>query len=96
MGARRRLRLLQFRNSCPRPPGLALATPLREALDEAGQHRLPIIAYCVVQQGGHYLKAHPEWEMRAADGQAIGRFCLNSGYRDAMKAIVAEQPGLRH
>ena len=75
----------------PKAPGLGARDPLREALDEAGQHRLPIIAYCVVQQGGHYLKAHPEWEMRAADGQAIGRFCLNSGYRDAMKAIVAEQ-----
>ena len=52
---------------------------------------LPLIAYCVVQQGGHYLKAHPEWEMRGANGQPIGRFCLNSGYLEAMKQIVAEQ-----
>ena len=31
-----------------------------------------------------------EWEMRDADGQPIGRFCYNSGYLDAMKAIVSE------
>jgi len=75
----------------PKAPGLGTRDPLREAMDEARPHHLPIIAYCVVQQGGHFLKAHPEWEMRGADGQPIGRFCYNSGYLDAMKAIVAEQ-----
>lgn len=75
----------------PKAPGLGTRDPLREALHEARAHQLPILAYCVVQQGGHFLKAHPEWEMRGADGKAIGRFCYNSGYLDAMKAIVAEQ-----
>lgn len=75
----------------PKAPGLGDRDPLREALDAARPHGLPIIAYCVVQQAGHFLKAHPEWEMRGADGQAIGRFCLNSGYLEAMKQIVAEQ-----
>ena len=75
----------------PKAPGLGARDPLREALDEARPRRLPVIAYCVVQQGGHYLKAHPEFEMRGPDGKALGRFCLNSGYLDAMKAIVAEQ-----
>ncbi len=75
----------------PKAPGLGKRDPLREAVDEARLAKLPIIAYCVVQQGGHFLKAHPEWEMRGADGKSIGRFCYNSGYLEAMKAIVAEQ-----
>jgi hypothetical protein len=75
----------------PKAPGLGLRDPLAEALAEARPHQLPIIAYCVVQQGGHFLKAHPEWEMRGADGQPLGRFCLNSGYLEAMKQIVAEE-----
>jgi hypothetical protein len=75
----------------PKAPGLGARDPLREALEEARPHHLPIIAYCVVQQDGHFLKAHPEFEMRGADGSPIGRFCLNSGYLEAMKAIVDEQ-----
>jgi len=77
----------------PKAPGLGQRDPLREALDEARLSKLPIIAYCVVQQGGHFLQAHPEWEMRGADGKPIGRFCYNSGYLEAMKQIVAEQLG---
>ncbi len=75
----------------PKAPGLGVRDPLREAMDEARPRKVPILAYCVVQQGGHFLKAHPEWEMRGADGKPIGRFCLNSGYLEAMKQIVAEQ-----
>lgn len=75
----------------PKAPGLGERDPLREALDEAKKHGLPIISYCVVQQGGLYLEQHPEWQMRAADGQPIGRFCFNSGYIEAIKAMVAEQ-----
>lgn len=72
-------------------PGLGSRDPLREGVAEARKQGLPLIAYCVVQQAGHYLKAHPEWEMRGANGQPIGRLCLNSGYLEAMKRIVAEQ-----
>ena len=75
----------------PKPPGLAGRDPLREALDEARPHRLPVIAYCVVQQGGHYLAAHPEWEMRDPLGARVGRFCYHSGYLEAMKRILEEQ-----
>ncbi len=75
----------------PKAPGLGTRDPLREAVDEARRLRVPLIAYCVVQQGGHFLKAHPEWEMRGPDGQPIGRFCLNSGYLEAMKQILAEE-----
>jgi len=75
----------------PKAPGLGKRDTLREAVEEARKYRLPLIAYCVVQQGGHLLRAHPEWEMRGADGKPIGRFCLNSGYLEMMKKIVAEQ-----
>ena len=75
----------------PKAPGLGARDPLREALDEARRNHTPLIAYCVVQQGGHFLKAHPEWEMRGSDGKPVGRFCHNSGYLEAMKAIVTEQ-----
>lgn len=75
----------------PKAPGLAHRDPLRDALDEAKKHDLPVISYCVVQQGGIYLSEHPEWQMQSADGKTIGRFCYNSGYLEAMKRIVAEQ-----
>jgi hypothetical protein len=75
----------------PKAPGLGARDPLREAINEAAGHRMPVIAYCVVQQGGHFLKAHPEWEMRGPDGKPIGRFCYNSGYLEAMKELLAEQ-----
>ncbi len=75
----------------PKAPGLGQRDPLRDAVQEAKRHHLPIIAYCVVQQAGHFLKAHPEWEMMGHDGKTIGRFCYRSGYLDAMKQIVAEQ-----
>ncbi|MFN0069484.1 MAG: alpha-amylase family protein [Limisphaerales bacterium] len=75
----------------PKAPGLGERDPLREAVDEAALSRLPVIAYCVVQQGGHFLNAHPEWAMRDPEGRPIGRFCFNSGYLAAMKEIVAEQ-----
>jgi hypothetical protein len=75
----------------PKAPGLGDRDPLRDAVDEARKHHLPVLAYCVVQQGGHYLNEHPEYEMRGIDGKPLGRFCYNSGYLEAMKQIVAEQ-----
>ncbi|MCU0708699.1 MAG: hypothetical protein MUF23_10430 [Pirellula sp.] len=75
----------------PKAPGLGDRDPLREAVDEARKHRLPVIAYCVVQQGGHFLKEHPEWEMRGPDGNPLGRFSYNSGYLQAMKDLLKEQ-----
>lgn len=75
----------------PKAPGLGERDPLRETVEEAAKHKLPVIAYCVVQQGGHYLRKHPEFEMRDPAGNRIGRFCYNSGYLDVMKQIVAEQ-----
>ncbi|NIP27949.1 MAG: hypothetical protein GWN67_25885, partial [Phycisphaerae bacterium] len=75
----------------PKAPGLGKRDPLRETVEEAQKHKLPVIAYCVVQQGGHFLVAHPEFEMRDSNGNRIGRFCYNSDYLEVMKKIVAEQ-----
>lgn len=75
----------------PKAPGLGERDPLREAMDAAAEYDMPVIAYCVVQQGGHFLEAHPEYAMRDLNGAPIGRFCYNSGYLEAMKTILAEQ-----
>jgi hypothetical protein len=75
----------------PKAPGLGRRDPLRETVEEARRYELPVIAYCVVQQGGHFLDAHPELAMRDPAGNRIGRFCYNSGYLDVMKEILAEQ-----
>ncbi len=75
----------------PKAPGLGERDPLREAVDTAAAYDMPVIAYCVVQQGGHFLEAHPEYAMRDMNGAPIGRFCYISGYLEAMKEILAEQ-----
>ena len=77
-------------------PGLGDRDPLRDAMDEAKKHGLPMISYCVVQQGGIFLSEHPEWAMRGVDGGTCHRFCYNSGYLEAMKKVVAEQLSVRH
>jgi hypothetical protein len=56
----------------PKAPGLGTRNPLRETVAEAARHGLPVIAYCVVQQGGHYLREHPEFEMRDPADNRIG------------------------
>jgi Hypothetical glycosyl hydrolase 6/Beta-galactosidase trimerisation domain len=71
-------------------PGLGRRDVLREAVEEARAQKLPLIAYCVVQQGGQFLETHPEMAMRDPDGKLIGRFCLNSTYLGTMKALTSE------
>ena len=51
LGPRRQLRLLRFQSG-PEMPRLGARDPLREAVDEARRQKLPIIAYCVLQQEG--------------------------------------------
>ena len=72
-------------------PGLGARDVLRETMDEAARHQLPVIAYCVVQQGGNFLAAHPEYQALDASGKPAGRFCYNSGYLEVMKKLLAEQ-----
>jgi len=75
----------------PKAPGLKGRDPLREGIEEARKHSLPVIAYCVVQQAGHYLEAHPKFAMRDLQGNLIPyRFCYNSGYLEVMKQIIDE------
>ena len=90
LGPRRRVRLLrlQGRGQVPRPRRPRRPPRGRRRGRERG---LPIIAYCVVQQGGRYLAEHPEFAMRGADGKVVpGRFCLNSGYLETLKAPTSE------
>lgn len=72
-------------------PGLGDRDPLLETMEEARKHSLPVIAYCVVQQAGHFLRENPGWEMKDSDGNPLGRFSLRSDYLNSMKAILEEQ-----
>ena len=75
----------------PKAPGLGdvirSGTPSRRL----GNSQLPLIAYCVVQQGGHFLEAHPEWEMRGADGNRLADSASTPVISTTMKEILAEQ-----
>ncbi len=77
-------------NVAPKCPGLGERDVLRETVEAARPHHLPVIAYCVVQGNGYPLRDHPEYRMVDAEGKAIDRICLNSGYIDHAKAVAAE------
>lgn len=78
----------------PRPAGLGDRDVLREAVDEARKHRLPIIAYCQLQYPSHELRQHPEWKMRQANGKPIDHLvCFNSPYTNTVKALLTEMLG---
>ncbi len=74
----------------PKCPGLGSRDVLRETVQEGHRHGLPVIAYCVVQQGGHFLDDHPELAMRGSDGKRLGRYCYNSGYLSIMNRLTSE------
>jgi hypothetical protein len=75
----------------PKCPGLGERDVVREAVEAARAHGLPIIVYVVVQSGGHALKEHPEFGMAALDRTPIeGRVCLNGPYRDYVMALLDE------
>ncbi|MBX7256071.1 MAG: hypothetical protein K1Y02_06885 [Candidatus Hydrogenedentes bacterium] len=74
-----------------KPVGLGERDVLREAVDEARKHQLPIIAYCQLQYPAHELRQHPEWKMRQADGKPIDHLvCFNSPYANVVKDLLAE------
>jgi len=73
----------------PKCPGLGRRDPLREAVETA-RGRLPLIAYCVIQGNGYPLRRHPEYRMLDAEGKPIGRICLNSGFLEHAKELLAE------
>jgi len=75
----------------PKCPGLGARDPLREAVEAAKPHKLPLIVYTVVQAGGSTLAKHPEFAMYGADNKPIpGRVCLNGPYRDFMRGLLDE------
>jgi hypothetical protein len=75
----------------PKAPGLKERDVLREAVEEGAKHKLPIIAYCVLQTPTQALRAHPEWHARDKDNKPIpSRVCYNSPYRDYMKQMLSE------
>lgn len=75
----------------PKPAGLGERDVLREAADEAGRLRLPLIAYCQLQYPAHELRTHPDWKARAADGKHIDHLvCFNSPYTNVVKSLLAE------
>lgn len=72
-------------------PGLQGRDLLREVLDAARPHGLPVVAYCQVQYDDSSWRAHPEWRMKGADGSDLGgRLCFRSGYLEAVKSFCAE------
>ena len=74
-----------------RAPSLGGRDLLRECVDEAKEHDLPIVAYCQVQYDVPSCEAHPEWRMVAADGKDVpGRLCYTSDYVEAVKQFAAE------
>lgn len=78
----------------PKPAGLGDRDVLREAMDEARKHSLPIIAYCQLQYPAHELRQHPEWKMRQADGKPVDHLvCFNSPYTNAVTALLTEMLG---
>lgn len=74
----------------PKCPGLGTRDVLREAVEAAKPHGLPVIVYCVVQGNGYPLREHPEFKMKDSEGKSIDRICLNSGFMEHLKAIVDE------
>lgn len=74
----------------PKAPGLGNRDVLRETVEAAKRHQMPVIAYCVLQYPDHILHQHPDWRMRDVNGQAIERVCFNSPYVDHVKKLLLE------
>ncbi|MEM7231197.1 MAG: alpha-amylase family protein [Planctomycetota bacterium] len=74
----------------PKPEGMGKRDILRETMEEAKKHDLPVIAYCVVQYGSRATQEHPEFRMVAADGKPFERNCFNSGYPEYVEKLIAE------
>ena len=64
---------------------------LRECLDEARKHGMPIIAYCQVQYATNLDGSSRMAYERRPDGKDINeRLCYNSGYREFIKQLLGE------
>jgi hypothetical protein len=74
----------------PKPPGFGERDALRETVEEAEKHRMPVVAYCVVQYGSRALRDHPEYRMVGPDGKPFDRVCFNTGYQGLVKSLLSE------
>ena len=74
----------------PKAPGLGERDVLRETVEEAKAHQMPVIAYCVLQYPTHTLHEHPDWRMRDKEGNPIDRVCFNSPYIGYVKQLLTE------
>ena len=74
---------------------------IREYLPHARKYGIHVLAYLNMHWFSYeFAEAHPEWEQVAADGAPYGRtnplygagttFCVNSGWRDWAREMVAE------
>lgn len=76
----------------PKAPGLGKRDVLRETVDEARQHNLPVLTYILQQYPARTLIEHPDWKALDRGGTPINdRVCYNSPYLDYMKQMIAEQ-----
>ncbi len=72
-------------------PALGDRDLLREILDAARPHGMPIVAYCQVQYDDSSWEAHPEWRMKDSEGRdARARLCYRSGYIDFIRGVLGE------
>ncbi len=75
----------------PKCPGLGSRDVLRETVDEARRHRLPVIAYCVLQYPTQTLREHPDWMMQDVERKPIHpRVCFNSPYAEYVERLLSE------
>lgn len=74
----------------PKCPGLGGRDVVRETVEAAKPHGLPVIVYVVVQGNGYPLRDHPEYKMVGFDGKPIDRVCLNAGFMAHLKDVVDE------
>jgi hypothetical protein len=75
----------------PKPPGFGARDCLRETMDAARGHGMPVIAYCVLQYPSSTLRAHPDWRIIKSDGEPINHLvCFNSPYKDFVKLLLDE------
>jgi hypothetical protein len=78
----------------PKAPGLGNRDVLRETVNEARKHNMPVIVYCVLQYPNQTLRKHPDWKARDHNGNPINHLvCFNSPYGDYFKGLLMEMAG---
>ncbi len=65
---------------------------LRECIDEAQKHKMPVVAYCQIQYDTSSWRAHPEWRMKDPEGKDLpdSRLCYRSDYLGFIEKVAAE------